>query len=148
MATNPRIIKKRAEAAFKIRTIAEFCKMVGENELSIQLMAKSPRYKVYTIRKKNENLRLIEDPDVRLKEVLRTINDHLQAVYYYQRPNCVHGFCISSTHEPDRNVISNAKAHMTSHTMLNIDLKEFFHQISISMVKGIIRRLFPKWTTI
>ncbi|MBK9257717.1 MAG: RNA-directed DNA polymerase [Saprospiraceae bacterium] len=145
MATNPRIIKKRKDAIDRVRTTADICKILGENELRLQLMANSPRYKVYTIRKKNGNLRLIEDPEIQLKEVLRTINDHLQAVYYYQRPDCVHGFCISSTHDPDRNVVSNAQAHMMSATMLNIDLKDFFHQISVSQVKGIIKRQFHRW---
>lgn len=145
MATNPRIIKKRADALIKVRTIADICKLLGENELKLQLMAKSPKYKIYTVRKKNGNLRMIEDPEIHLKEVLRILNDHLQAVYFYQRPDCVHGFCISSTQETDRNVVSNAKSHMASRYMLNIDLKDFFHQISFSWVKRIIDLQFYLW---
>lgn len=146
MATPIKTIHTRNHAFRAMRVIGDLCRLTGESNLVLGLIAEKPRYRQYFMRKKDGSKRHIEDPDSRLKAVLRVINDHLQAVYYYLRPGAVHGFTISSTsNETERNIISNARAHMQSHYMLNLDLKDFFYQISQKRVVQLLSTHFDQW---
>lgn len=146
MATPIKSIRTRNHVFMSMRVVGDLCSLIKESNLTLSLMAEKPRYRQYSIRKKDGSKRLIEDPDVRLKAVLRILNDHLQAVYYYLRPGAVHGFTISSTSDDtERNIVSNARAHMQSRYMLNLDLKDFFHQISQKSVVRILRAYLDQW---
>lgn len=111
----------------------------------LELMACQPRYKIYKIPKKNGNFRLIEDPEDKLKFTLRALNDYLQAYYHSIRPSMVYGFCIHASHEEDPNIISNAQRHIGKPYLLNIDLKDFFHQIKTNHVNNIFDTSFPNF---
>ena len=127
----------------RIRNAGDLYRFFQIPPLIFMGMILNPRYSVYEIPKRRGGVRLIEDPDEVLKTVLQHLNQTLQAVYHGLRPACVHGFCISTTHEEDRNIVSNASRHLGIPYMLNIDLKDFFHTISFDTVQGIWSRYFP-----
>ncbi len=138
MATNLTLIRKRVKAMNAIRSMHDLYDLLDLDELKIYTCAHSPKYKVYKIPKKS-GYRLIEDPHADLKYIQGILNDHMQALYYYKRPACAYGFCISSSSEDERNVVSNAKKHLGCSHLLNIDLKDFFHQIKKEKVRAIIQ---------
>jgi RNA-directed DNA polymerase len=109
----------------------------------LQLLSAEPMYRCHTVPKKDGSRREIEDPHPPLKLVLRRINHYLQAAYHFKRPESVHGFCISPRHEEDRNAISNARRHVGKDYLLNLDMEDFFHQISADRVAMVLQRHFP-----
>lgn len=126
-----------------IKTVEDLAVLFRTPQHELQLLSLNPQYKEYRIPKKNGSFRQIEDPAPALKKVLRKVNHYLQAHYYFLRPTCVHGFCISPKHTENRNILSNAQAHANSTFLLNIDLKDFFHQVSEKRVGKILVRQFP-----
>jgi RNA-directed DNA polymerase len=139
MATNLQVIRKRVKAMEGLTTIADLCRLTQTDELQLWAYAQKPKYQVFTIPKKVGH-RLIEDPEDGLKHIQGVLNDHMQAVYYYQRPACVYGFCISSQHEEEKNIITNARRHLACKYMLNIDLKDFFHQVKTVRIRSIVSK--------
>jgi RNA-directed DNA polymerase len=142
MATNLQLIRKRVKITESIRTIHDLSKMVGMDELRLHTLAHRPHYNEFSIPKKI-GFRLIEDPEDDLKHVQDKLNELLQAIYYYNRPAAVYGFCISSQNEEERNIITNAKRHLKCTYLLNIDLKDFFHQVTENKVMAIINQYLP-----
>ncbi|MDZ7743478.1 MAG: hypothetical protein U5Q03_17505 [Bacteroidota bacterium] len=53
-------------------------------------------YHSFEIRKKN-GTRPIEEPEERLKRLLKTLNNYLQATYYYMKSDAAYGFVLSSS---------------------------------------------------
>lgn len=137
-------IRQARNAFVKATDTSMLGKLLEVEPHKISLLSVQPQYKVYKIPKKNKQWRLIEDPDDELKDLLKKLNFHLQAAYYYIRPDAVHGFCISDNQEEDRNIISNARRHIGQHFMLNIDLRDFFHTIIRPKVYQIFETHFPK----
>ncbi|WP_295673591.1 reverse transcriptase family protein, partial [uncultured Mucilaginibacter sp.] len=113
----------------------------GTNNL--QLLQVNPEYHVYEIPKKDGSMRLIEDPQDQLKQILHWLNHYLQAIYYFQRPAAVYGFCVSCRDEVDRNVVNNAKSHLGKPFLLVMDLHDFFHTVTIEMVYQTFNSQFP-----
>lgn len=128
----------------KLQTLEDLCFYLECDKFRLQLNALKPVYYQYKIRKNKVSFRQIEDPADELKKMQRKLNDGLQAVYYYQRPPAVFGFCINTNHETERNIVTNAGQHVKARSLLNIDLKDFFHQISKSKVKQIYESIQPR----
>lgn len=128
-----------------VRGLDELAYLLKVPAAKIMLQSLHPQYKVYSIKKKDGNQRLIEDPAPALKTTLRKLNENLQAVYYTLRPPAVHGFCISNDSEEDRNIVSNASTHIGKDWLLNIDFKDFFHTISSKRVRRIFNTRFPNF---
>lgn len=141
MATGIPIIRKRQKAVLNVKSMSDLSKLLQCQEHVMAAHALTPEYDTYFIPKKNGK-RLIEDPSPVLKEMQGILNDHLQAVYFYIRPAGVLGFCISSTTGEEKNIVSNAKKHIGNEYMINIDLKDFFHQIETNRVAQIINDVF------
>lgn len=98
-------------------------------------------YREFTIPKSNGGKRTIEAPNEHLSLIQKRLNNFLQSVYYRIKPTTVYGFVISAEGESDpKTIITNAKNHIGKSTVLNIDLKDFFH--SISAIK--VRKLFQE----
>lgn len=138
-------IKHEAKKLLSVQSINDCSKLLNTEQHKLVLLSQKPVYKVYEIPKKNGSYRLIEDPESNLKKVLQRLNSFLQSVYFTKRPDCVHGFCISADREEDRNILSNARRHIGKPFMLNIDLRDFFHTVTIQMVYDIICKHFPRF---
>ena len=101
-------------------------------------LAQNKRYKTFSIKKPNGKMRLIEDPFPELKEVQGKIAFYLQTYYYFNKPVSSYGFILSPQgNKSPRNIYSNAMRHIGNAYLLNIDLKDFFHQISKEEVMAI-----------
>ncbi|MBK9270712.1 MAG: RNA-directed DNA polymerase [Saprospiraceae bacterium] len=142
---NRSTIRSKAKRFEKLRTVFEFAHWLGREEAKLQLLSFKPRYKEYQIPKPGGGWRQIEDPEPKLKSVLQKLNEHLQACYYSVRPASAYGFVISASEDEDRNIVTNAKKHLGCKHLLNIDLKDFFHQIREDKVVAIFSRHFPQF---
>ncbi len=93
-------------------------------------------YRTYEIRKKSGGTRKIEAPDVMLKDVQRWIYRNILC-RDKSLLDCVHGF-VPVLNEIDkvRGILSNAAPHSGHDWLINIDLKDFFHTVTLSMVKA------------
>ncbi len=103
----------------------------------LQLLALQPKYNCYSVRKPKGGFRLIEDPQGRLKSVQSRLNDFLQSAYLPLRPECAYGFTRAKSEDDDRTVVGNALRHLGCRYLLNIDLKDFFHQVSDEKIDGV-----------
>lgn len=94
-------------------------------------MPKDQLYRTFEIRKRGGGTRRIEAPSPELKQIQERLLIRLSEVY---RPAaCVHGFVYG------RSIVSNAKKHVGSRILLNIDLKDFFPSIHIGRIIGLLK---------
>lgn len=126
-----------------LRNMGDLAALFETSTNNLQLIRSKPEYHTYEIPKKDGSTRLIEDPNDALKTILQWLNHYLQAVYYFQRPAAVYGFCISCRDEDGRNVISNAKQHLGNPYVLVMDLHDFFHTVTIARVYQTFSTQFP-----
>lgn len=85
-------------------------------------------YKTFTIPKKSGGERQISTPITALKIIQQKLNQVLQAVY--QVKPSVHGFV------QEKNIVTNAKAHVKKRYVLNLDLEDFFPSVNFGRVRG------------
>lgn len=138
-------ILRHSEIFRGICNLQELASTIGIDPHQIQLLAAKPSYRVYEIPKRSGGYRLIEDPEPKLKYCLKRINHLLQCTYYSIRPSVVFGFTISARNDDTPcTIYSNARLHAGAKYLLNIDLKDFFHQISAERVLSILDVNFPK----
>ena len=102
---------------------------VSDKELIYLLFRKNaPRYRQFSLRKRDGGARVISAPEGSLKIVQQKLNQVLQAVYRPKAP--VHGFA------RDRSIVSNAAPHADRRWVLNLDLENFFPSIHFGRVMG------------
>lgn len=94
----------------------------------LYLVNSERRYKTFTIPKKSGGERQISTPITALKIIQQKLNQVLQAVY--QVKPSVHGFV------QDKNIVTNAKAHVKKRYVLNLDLENFFPSVNFGRVRG------------
>lgn len=96
-----------------------------------KLIYPNPRYRVFTLKKKNGNDRQISAPKHQLKELQRRLAEILQSIVKI-KPSA-HGFV------RDRSIVTNALAHCSKDKtyVFNIDLKDFFPSITFFRVRGV-----------
>lgn len=87
-------------------------------------------YHSFEIPKKDGSKRIISAPDKKLREIQRKLANLLSAVY--EPKICAYGFI------PYKNIVGNAAVHAKKHLVLNIDLKDFFHQIHFGRIRGML----------
>jgi RNA-directed DNA polymerase len=143
MAT-PITIKQRAAKFQLAESPEDMATLLRTSSARMVLYAAHPRYHIYTIKKGNGKSRLIEDPVIPMKLMLRHLNDHLQACYHKIRPEMVYGFCITAGREEERNIVTNARMHLGKDWLLNIDFKDFFHTVLFDRVQTIWQTHFKK----
>lgn len=97
-------------------------------------LAVNPGYRTFTIPKSDGSPRLIEDPEPELKRVLGSLGNKLQDLYYPIRPQASHGFIKTPEGEDSYHIMSNANAHLGCNYLVNIDLDDFFHQVTTEKV--------------
>lgn len=91
------------------------------------------KYARFQLHKRSGGTRIILAPRTSLKIIQRKLNQVLQAVYRVK--GCVHGFV------QDRSIVTNARLHIRSRYVLNIDLTDFFPSINFGRVRGMFMRL-------
>ena len=91
------------------------------------------RYTTFQIPKKLGGNRIIFTPATSLKLIQKKLNQVLQCVY--QVKPSVHGFV------KNKNIVTNAKAHIGKQYVLNFDLKDFFVSINFGRVRGMFMAL-------
>jgi RNA-directed DNA polymerase len=136
-------IRRDRDRFDRIHTLYDLSVLIDSSVSELTLHSLKPEYDSFFIPKKNKTPRHIEDPCDPLKDIQRSLNKYLQAGYYYHRPRSVYGFCISHSGEPERNIVSHARQHIGHPYLLNVDLLDFFHQISTQQVHGIYETYYP-----
>jgi len=86
-------------------------------------------YKVFYIPKKSGGFRTITAPDQNLKLIQSRLNFILNLVYKPKASS--HGFVFN------KNIVTNANAHVGKSNVLNIDLKDFFPSINFGRTRGV-----------
>jgi RNA-directed DNA polymerase len=94
-------------------------------------MRVSRRYHRFEIKKRRGGVRVILSPISEIKDIQRRLAFALTA--YFQAKPSVHGFV------PNRSILTNARMHMNSRVLLNIDLKDFFPTIHLGRVIGLFQ---------
>jgi RNA-directed DNA polymerase len=98
-----------------------------------QLIYPNPRYRTFTIKKKNGETREITAPAEGLKAVQRRLASMLLIIYGRGKPS-VHSFM------KGRNIVSNAAAHTKGKRFVfNVDIEDFFPSINFGRVMGVFR---------
>jgi len=132
-------IRRKAKQFASLQQVHDLGALIHTEPYKLSLFAFAPKYHCFKMKKPKGGFREIEDPVLGLKRILTKVNGYLQACYYLDRPENVHGFTISASHDRERNIISNAKAHCGRPYLLNVDLKDFFHQVSQERVYGVFQ---------
>lgn len=131
-----------------ITKMEEMCRLLKVNEDKLIYQINYPDYRTFSIEKKRGGKREISVPNETLKEMLRRLNNYLQAYYKWIRPACVYGFVTAPSYgEKYCNIAENARNHIDKKFVLNIDLKDFFSNISGKRVKELFDSeyfIFPK----
>ncbi|MEL6628713.1 MAG: reverse transcriptase family protein [Bacteroidota bacterium] len=121
---------KLKKAFLSIRSVNDLCRLLKIDKRRLMLMKNQPRYRSFSVPKKGGGERHIETPSPALKKVQTHLNRFLQAVYYFEKSAASYGFISGIRNEEDRrNVLTNAKKHVGSPYLLNVDLKDFFHSV-------------------
>lgn len=126
------LLENNVPPIFEFKHLSE---LLGINEEYLAKMISSPDnfYRKFKIAKRNGGRRLIQSPYPSLlhcqRWILKNILDHV-----ILHDDC-HGF------RAGRGIKTNAEIHIGSRSFLNVDLKDFFHQIPISWVLNIFKEL-------
>ena len=94
----------------------------------------APRYKTFTLTKRDGSPRIIHEPRKQLKNLQEKILKYLYETASNPKP-CVHGFT------PGRSIRTNAAVHCSPKTqiLLNIDIEDFFPSITFYRVRGLFQ---------
>ncbi|MFK7786623.1 MAG: reverse transcriptase family protein [Crocinitomicaceae bacterium] len=123
---------------FSCTTLKDVELLIGAELNSISLHAFDPGYFHFTMPKSNGELRYIEAPENELKRLQRKLNRYLQCAYFVVRTPSCYGFTIGAiTEKNPRNILSNAQKHLNCSYLINVDVDDFFHQISTERVQFI-----------
>ncbi len=132
--SNPRSDADLRDAFYSVKSIAELANFfeVRSQKLAFLLYGEKKirdQYVEFHINKKNGGKRKIVAPSSTIKLLQRKLNYVLQLIY---RTNIsAHGFI------PGRSILTGAEKHIKRKTLLNIDLKDFFHAINFGRVRGL-----------
>ena len=118
------------------QSLNDFCS--GRQGLACRLEyhINQPIYYAMRIPKKRGGERIIHAPNEELKAIQKSLNVFLQRLYNLYRPNAVHGFVKRNKGGESRGIISNAKEHVGQAYLLNMDLADFFPNISTKQIKA------------
>ena len=122
---------------------AELCRFLKTPFFLLEDLINNPTYKVFQIKKKKGGERQISAPEKRLKTIQKRLNYFLQAYYLWLKPKEVHGFVVNPHYLGNHcNIVENALAHTGKRDVLNIDLKDFFPNITAKQVKDMFSSQF------
>lgn len=120
----------KARQIERAETLSALALLLEENPFQLVYMSRNPAYQVFTLPKPGGGSRLIETPAAPLKKCLQNLNEYLQALYYIHKTEAAYGFVAQPDKDPDaRNIVTNAQRHLGNPWLVNVDLKDFFHQV-------------------
>lgn len=126
----------KAERFRQLRYTYQFGSLLRINSLILNFHINKPIYFNFQIPKKNGGTRNICSPNEDLKNLQSKLNVYLQAMYYYSKPKCVHGFVYSPYSGTAKNyIVTNAQEHCNKKHVLNMDIKDFFPSITAKQVR-------------
>ena len=120
-----------------IHTAAELAEAMGTSVGELRFLAftraatRVAHYVQFTIPKKTGGRRFISAPKPRLKGVQYWILDNILAGQKVH--DAAHGFVTG------RSIVSNARPHVGTDVVVNLDLKDFFPTLTYNRVKGLFR---------
>ena len=125
------------DAFLKLEEPKDLCKLLNINIIQLIKLTKNPGYKAFESHHKGKK-RVIAEPNGDLKDIQQKLNYYLQAVYFFHKPDCVHGFIKSPKNEKQKcTIISNAKQHCDKKYVINADIFRFFPSITGTMVRDV-----------
>lgn len=126
-----------------IQTPVELSKFLSIPIDELEELINFPKYRHYAIKKKKGGERQVFEPSLRLKKIQKKLNYFLQAYYLWVKPKQVHGFVINPIYlDKQCNIVENARPHVSKKHVLNLDLKDFFPNITAKQVKQVFTSHF------
>lgn len=122
----------------KCNSPKQFASLLHTDLLKLPLLCLPEQYSMFKVPKSNGKFRLIEAPKKELKAIQQRLNLLLQCYYNTIRPACSYGFILNmpdTKKKHQKNILNNAKTHKKSRYLVNLDLKDFFHQITDTKLK-------------
>ena len=133
-------IESLAEQFVQTRTLKGLAIWLNMDPHKLQLLAAHPKYETFFVPKRNGGKRLIQHPTKQLKKLQKRLAYAFQAVYYPMRTDSAYGFLLCpADDERPRNIYTNASQHIGQHWVINVDLKDFFHQIKIKQLRHLFQ---------
>lgn len=105
---------------------------INRDKMLSYLYSNDIKYRNFEIDKKNGKKRKIVAPVKKLKFLQYKVKAALEP--YYKPKKCNHGFV------KDRDIVTNAQAHVRKEFVLNIDLVDYFGNITFGRVKRLFER--------
>jgi RNA-directed DNA polymerase len=121
----------RFRALATISDVAAFFNTSSKRFLFHLYSPRRPTYHVFLIPKASGGRRRIASPPPIIAAFQRKLLSCMSACVVTLAP--VHGFA------PDRSVVTNAKAHLSTNLLLNIDFLDFFPTFHFGRVRGVFR---------
>lgn len=123
----------------KLTSLNELASFLGVGVAVLKKLKPEDHYHVFQIPKPGKKeKRTIEAPKGALQFILDRLADGLQWSYSDHRTHAAHGYIRSTVNDPDkRTIFTNASKHLGKKYLLNIDLDNFFHQITDKKVREI-----------
>ena len=130
--------KEFSNALTKVTSLKEIAILldIPPKKLSYLLYRFLPdqRYLTFSMRKKNGSFRDIKSPTPALRNIQKKLNsilqDFFQEVYGKKRSKYIFGFL------KGQSIKDNAMLHVHRRFIVNIDLKDFFSQITFPRIRG------------
>jgi RNA-directed DNA polymerase len=122
-----------------IKTLADLATYLGLPVSQLKKIDPASGYITFQIPKPGSNeMRTIEAPQGILKAVLERLADGLQWLYSDHRTPAAQGYIRSTVNDADkRTIFTNATKHLHHDYLLNIDLDNFFHQVTREKAEAI-----------
>ena len=120
----------------------QYLQSIGETDQTWNYVLNNPHYHDFKIKKSASKMRHIEAPVKELKLLQKKLATTFNLHYKNVLPPAVYGY-IPKYICPDapRDIRSNALCHATQQYLMNIDLKDFFHQIKSHTIEDICCKL-------
>lgn len=138
------VLRSKAEL-LSIRTSGDLAHFLKLSLLELEILSNSPHYQRIKIKKKKGGFREIYAPVEALKSVQRKLNFYLQALYFHQKPAFVHGFTLEKKRAGlPSPLLANARHHVDSNYLLNVDMTDFFPSIRSHVVFKMLSTFLPE----
>lgn len=123
----------------KIKNLKELASYLGVTQKQLAQINPVSQYITFQIPKPGKDeKRTIEAPTGNLKFLLDRLSDGLQWHYSDHRTKAAQGYIRSVKNDTDkRTIFTNAKKHLGKKYLLNVDLDDFFHQVTEKKVREI-----------
>lgn len=141
LAQKRRLIQK-AKQMEQAKSPAALALLLDTHPFQLLHLSNNPVYQIFTIPKKGGGERLIETPTAPLKKCLQKLNEYLQALYYLHKTEAAYGFVAQPDNDPaPRNIVANARRHIGNPYLLNMDMKDFFHQVYTIRMREVFQQM-------